>query len=70
MSWSSSSLYAMAHGDERGGVARRRLNDQREALSGTDMIESGGYTYPNKSICRSAPKSSHELREAYFSTAW
>lgn len=44
------SLYAMAHGDDRGVVARRRLNDQREVLSGTDKIELGGYLYQNKSI--------------------
>jgi hypothetical protein len=33
-----------------GGVARRSINDKREALIGTGMIESGGYIYPNKSI--------------------
>ncbi len=43
-------LGAIAHGDERGVVARRRLSAKREALSGTSMIESGAYIYQNKSI--------------------
>lgn len=50
MSRSSSSLYAMAHGDDRGVVAHRSMNDKRETLIGTATIESCAYSYPHKSM--------------------
>lgn len=40
------SLYAMAHENDWGMVAQRRMNDKREALIETGMIESGAYIYP------------------------
>lgn len=55
MSKSSSALYATAHGDDRDVMVRNRLNDKREVLIGTDLIELGGYMYPNKSIRRPDP---------------
>ena len=48
-------LLAMAYGDDRGVLVRRRMTGKREALVGTGMIESGGYAYPNKSIRISDP---------------
>lgn len=39
--------------------APRSMNDKREALMGTGMIESGAYIYPHESIRRSDP---HALR--------
>lgn len=53
----------MAHGDDRGVVTRRSMNDQREALIETGMIESGGCIYPNKSIRMPDTINLHSLGE-------
>lgn len=49
----------MAHGDDRGVVAWRSMNDKREALIGTGMIESGAYSYPKKSVRMPDPINLH-----------
>jgi hypothetical protein len=43
-------LVVMAHEDDQGVVSCRSMNDKRQALIGTGLIESSAYMYPNKSI--------------------